>query len=316
MLGPELHMNSDLKKNYKFVWALDKSGLELQSGFMGMVSSIVSQSKKMAELSAAVAKVFASLAERDTGAALKTSVIDLATAAALMNGTLIEYVSQMAKSVSLPDDELEMDEYQVGPIAYPVLKSKKINDIVVTYYDDTDDTVYYFHKCWLEQAVPKTDVGANTFAMRAFGLPNKDLNGWDLVGNSGCFCRKATYATYENTLNTLDYGAAGWANRAVSAAKGAIYRTVESVVGSSAMSTLSATSGILKNLSPFGSLSADPFLTYKMKQEFSQIFPVAIKRNDGDKSGSELATVEVTYRRVPKLSILRTPYRGGNSYGY
>lgn len=305
MLGPNLSFNSDLKKNYKFVWTLDKRGSDLQGGFMGMVSSYVNSAEKMAELAAKIGKILASLIKKDNGAALMTSPVDLLVTAALMNRTMLDYVSQMAKSVNPPDDEIEMDEYDIGPIKYPVPKSKKLGDISVTYYDDTYDTVYNFHKQWLERIIPKTNVGANTFAMRAFGYPGEKL------------CWRATYATYENTLDSADYAITGWANRAVSASEGAVANAVRSVVGTAGMSALSQTGGALKNLSPFGQIDADPFLQYKCKQEFSQIFPVQVKRSAADKGGSELATVEVTYRRIPDvIGILNKPYSGPNKYGY
>ena len=305
MLGPNLSFNSDLKKNYKFVWALDKTGMELQGGFVGMVTSYVNSAKKMAELAAKISKFLTKLIEKDNGAAIATSAIDMLVTAALMNGTFMDYVSQMAKSVNPPDDEIEMDEYDIGPLKYPVPKSKKLADISVTYYDDTYDTVYNFHKQWLERIVPKVGNRANTFAMRAFGYPGQKL------------CWRATYATYENTLDSADYAIAGWANKAASAAKGAVANAVKSVIGTAGLNAVSQVGGVLKNLSPFGQNDTDPFLQYKFKQEFSQIFPVQVKRSASDKGGSELATVEVTYRRIPDvIGILNKPYSGPNSYGY
>ena len=305
MLGPKLHANSDLKKNYKFVWALDKKGTDLQGGFMGMVTAYVNQAKKVAELSAKIAKVFASMKAKDNGASLAVSTLDLLVTVALMNGTLLDYVSQLAKSVDLPSDELEMDEYEIGPIKYPVPKSKKLNDITVTYYDDTYDTVYNFHKSWIERIVPKTMTGANSFAMRAFGFPENN------------FCWRATYATYENTLNSADYGIAGWGNRIMSATKGAVQNAVRSVVGGAGMQALSTAGGVIKNLNPFGGVDVDPYLKYKFKQEFKQIFPVQVERSVSDVGGTELATVKVVYRRIPDIiGILNKPYSGTNNFGY
>ena len=317
MLGPQLHTNTDLKKNYKFVWALSKEGKDLQGGFWGMVNSYVNESKKMVELTAAVAKLVAGFikANKDNGAALFTSSIDLLVTAALMNGMLIDYVSQMAKSVTPPDDEIEMDEYEIGPIKYPVPKSKKMNDIVVTYYDDSCDTVYNFHKAWLEMIVPKITTGANTFSMRAFGLPGNSLIG----RKSWNYCTKATFATYENTLDTADYIASGWANKGISIVKGAVSKAFNSVVGGAAKEVLSVMGGAAKLISPIDKVDVDPYMKYKFKQTFSQIFPVQVKRSDADKGGSDLATVQVTYRRIPDIeNMLSVPCVSsvGNSYGY
>ena len=307
MLGPNLHQNTDLKKNYKFVWALDKEGKDLQGGFWGMVNAYVNESKKMIELTAAVAKLVAGFLKKnkDNGAAMFTAGCDLLAIVANQSGMLLDYVSQMAKSVTLPDDEIEMDEYDIGNIKYPVPKSKKIGDIVVTYYDDSCDTVYTFHKNWLELIVPKSESGANLFSMRAFGLPaNPNYYGRENPTN---FCHKATYATYENTLGTVDYVAAGWANKGISAAKGAITKAFNSVVGGAAKEVLSTVGGVAKTFLPFDKVDADPYLKYKFKQTFTQIFPVQIKRSAADKGGSEVATVEVTYRRIPDVSNMLNP---------
>jgi hypothetical protein len=315
MLGPNLHINTDLKKNYKFVWALDKEGKDLQGGFWGMVNAYVNESKKMIELTAAVAKLVGGFLKKnkDNGAAMFTAACDLLTIVATQSGMLLDYVSQMTKSVVLPDDEIEMDEYEIGNIKYPVPKSKKIGDIVVTYYDDSCDTVYSFHKSWLELAVPKSESGANLFSMRAFGLP---ANNWGRK-NPTNFCHKATFATYENTLNTVDYVAAGWANKGISAAKGAVTKAFDSVVGGAAKEVLSTVGGVAKTFLPFDKVDADPYLKYKFKQTFTQIFPVQIKRSSADKGGSEVATVEVTYRRVPDIvGMLSKPCVSDNNYGY
>lgn len=313
MLGPNLHNGTDLKKNYKFVWALDKEGKDLQGGFWGMVNAYVNESKKMIELTAAVTKLVAGFLKKnkDNGAAMFTAACDLLAIVATQSGMLLDYVSQMTKSVTLPDDEIEMDEYEIGNIKYPVPKSKKISDIVVTYYDDSCDTVYNFHKSWLELAVPKSESGANLFSMRAFGLPSNSDN------KSVSFCHKATYATYENTLDTVDYVAAGWANKGISAAKGAITKAFNSVVGGAAKEVLSTVGGAAKTFLGIDKVDADPYLKYKFKQTFVQIFPVQIKRAAADKGGSEVATVEVTYRRIPDvIKMLNKPCVSINKYGY
>lgn len=59
------------------------------------------------------------------------------------------YISQLAKSVQLPDDEVEMDSYDVATVQYPVPKRIRMSDISVTYLEDTCNLVYQFHRNWM-----------------------------------------------------------------------------------------------------------------------------------------------------------------------
>ena len=58
------------------------------------------------------------------------------------------YVSQLAKEINLPDDELETETVDIGLSKFPVPVGIKMNDIQVTYLEDSANTVYTFHKMW------------------------------------------------------------------------------------------------------------------------------------------------------------------------
>ena len=66
----------------------------------------------------------------------------------LMNHALTSYISQLAERVGLPEDNLETQDYDVGCTAIPVAKKFAMPDITVTYLEDSNDTVYNFHKSW------------------------------------------------------------------------------------------------------------------------------------------------------------------------
>lgn len=66
----------------------------------------------------------------------------------LMNHVLTSYVSQMAESVDLPEDELSTDDYKVGGVGVPVATGFRMGDITVTYLEDTNDAIYNFHRSW------------------------------------------------------------------------------------------------------------------------------------------------------------------------
>ena len=60
------------------------------------------------------------------------------------------YVSQLAESVTLPDDEFETETIPQGPVEYEMPKKVKLANINVTYLEDSLETVYNFHKAWFQ----------------------------------------------------------------------------------------------------------------------------------------------------------------------
>ena len=62
--------------------------------------------------------------------------------------TYVEYVSQLAQSVALPDDEFDTETLEYGPMTIKFPSKVVMNDIEVTYLEDSLDSVYNFHKSW------------------------------------------------------------------------------------------------------------------------------------------------------------------------
>ena len=304
MLGPSLAPRSELKKNYKFVWALNAMGTDLTGGVFEFAANYARAAKGLVEEVKSIANSVKSLFKKGNST-FRTSLQEDLITAQIYSAILTTYVSQLTKSVSLPADEIETDEYQIGGIKYPVPKGKKLGDITVTYYDDTFDTVYSFHKSWLELTFPKTLWGSHTFAVRPF---EKTMS--------------ATYAPYENTLDIMDYGMFSAGNALADAINGGLQNAVSGVIGSSAYSTMSTAATTLFSLTGFQGVQSDIFLTYGSKQTFNSIYPVQVKRSSAERDGSSLATVEVVYRRVPDvINALMPPVSGintltPNKYGY
>ena len=71
---------------------------------------------------------------------------------------MMPYISGRAETVALPDDEIEIEQYKVGNIYFPVPKGKKMSDIKVTYVEDKYNNVYNFHKIWQECLKPGNDL--------------------------------------------------------------------------------------------------------------------------------------------------------------
>ena len=108
MAGPYLPLETDIKKNYKFIWYIGFDRIDTR----GMATDKFVQFRT------------------------------------LMNHVLTSYVSQMAEKVSPPDDEIDYEDYQMSNVNVPVPKGVKMPDITVTYLDDTNDAIYNFHKSW------------------------------------------------------------------------------------------------------------------------------------------------------------------------
>ena len=102
----------------------------------------------------------------------------------LMNHPLTTYISQLAEKVSLPDDTIDTDGYNIGPVDVPVPKKIPMPDIRVTYLEDTNDTVYNFHKSWMSFIRH-----GDTFCM-------EPLYPYTIVGR---------YLTYDNTLSAEEH---------------------------------------------------------------------------------------------------------------
>lgn len=171
MPGPILPPFTDLKKNYKFVWYIGN--------------------------------------DNPSEGGLPYEV--LPKFSLLMNHVLTSYVSQMAETVALPDDEIEVKDYQIGCVEMPVATKFKMPPIVVTYLDDTNDSVYNFHKSW-QSFIRKGD----TFCMEPL-YP---------------YCIMGRFMTFENTLTAEEHIAMLAANEKISKAanSSAVARVVENLM--------------------------------------------------------------------------------------
>lgn len=179
----------------------------------------------------------------------------------LMNHLFTSYISQLAEKVNPPDDKIDTEDYNIGMVKIPVPKSIEMPDIVVTYLDDSNDTVYNFHKSW------------QSFIRHGDSLSLESLYPYSI---------NARYITYENTLTSAEHTAMkkvldfnDW---------------IRQYTGDVETSNLSLTTG-----------NVDVFMKPHSIYNFPNIFPVSISRDEGDKGGTGLAKVTVTYKRLPKI---------------
>ena len=162
-MRPEtLPLVSDLKKDYKFLWLItaDTSGL---GSISDSVSSVLNFSERYSNISA----YFQNL-EID-GMELYQAVV----ANPLFSG----YVSQLAEKVTLPNDEFETEMIPQGPVEYEMPKKVKLEDIHVTYLEDSLETVYNFHKAWFQAIRCGKGIGINSpslFSAAARYIPFED----------------------------------------------------------------------------------------------------------------------------------------------
>lgn len=309
MTGPNLAPLTTLKKNWKFIWYISYDG-DLNTGLFANVANTLTAVKGVASR----LREAASLAKKFIKGDFQTSAQDMFTFEKLKGAFMTSYVSQMAKSVTLPDDEIEIDYYKIGTLDYPVPKAKKINNISVTYYDDDLETVYNFHKCLLELVNPTDEMGYHTTSI----VPFSDTTS----GEKYTF--RANYISYENNLSMADYAmytAMNAAETTKNRINGLASSVASSLLGSSVVSSMSSVSNTIFTMSGLDSITADVFIGYKTKQIFPAIFPVKIHRTEADKTGDGLAEVTVDYQRVPDVSsLLSTPVQSmgikKNTYGF
>jgi hypothetical protein len=94
------------------------------------------------------------------------------------------YVSQLAEKVQIPDDEVEYDTVNIANLEYKVPKRIKMNDLVVTYLDDSINSVYQFHKTWMMKL------------RQSNGLSLESMYSYPLKG---------LYVTLDKTLTAAEY---------------------------------------------------------------------------------------------------------------
>lgn len=162
-MRPEtLPLVSDFKKEYKFLWyiSVDTSG-------MNNIRGVVSQALNFNGIYNNIDAYFNNL-EID-GMELFNAVV----ANPLFSG----YISQLAETVNLPDDEFDTETIPQGPVEYQMPKKVKLEDINVTYLEDTLETVYNFHKAWFQAIRCGKGIGINSpslFSASARYIPFDD----------------------------------------------------------------------------------------------------------------------------------------------
>ena len=145
MLPQTLPLISDFKKEYKFLWCI--IGEYPKNNMSGSLNS-------------------------------------LAYNYILHNVPYCLYVSQLAERVDIPDDEFDVENIDVGPTTYQMPKKVKLNNITVTYLEDTLNSVYNFHKAWFNLIR-----GGNSFYM-----------------NSPCsIYASVRYVEFDDTLTAAEY---------------------------------------------------------------------------------------------------------------
>lgn len=87
------------------------------------------------------------------------------------------YISQLAENVQIPDDEFECETVPQGLVDYQMPKRVKLDDILVTYLDDSLESVYNFHKSWFQAIRCGKSIGINSpslFSASAKYIPFED----------------------------------------------------------------------------------------------------------------------------------------------
>jgi hypothetical protein len=118
----------------------------------------------------------------------------------LMNFVKPIYVSQMAKMFTPPEEQIDMDTIDLGPVQTVIPKRFKINPIHVTYLDDTAGSVVKFHRKWMDIIFSRGNV---TDRSRVGGMTWEELHKVSLTGifsNTTDFPLDTFYLNMANTI--------------------------------------------------------------------------------------------------------------------
>ena len=100
------------------------------------------------------------------------------------------------------------------------------------------------------------------------------------------FCAKATYTTFDRTLNAAEQ----WA-----------LRSIAEKYLNSALSSITTSIGGVSALTAALGEKLDPLTHVTGSQIYPYIYPTKISGRSGDKSSTELSRIEVTYARLPNI---------------
>ena len=239
MYPETLPLISDFKKEYKFLWYIsanmsDASGTFLE-GVLNSSGHIVDFASK----------------ELSEGSTLYNAVV----ANPLFSG----YISQLAQTVNLPDDEFDSETIPQGPVDYDMPKRVKLEDINVTYLEDSLESVYNFHKAWFQAIRCGKGIGINSPSL---------------------FSASAKYIPFEETMTASEY---------------LIFKNQFTQKANSFLSSDFVTPKLP--------------LTAKISSvtSYPKIWPKKIHRTAANHMGEDIATVEVTYGRIPVFEKKHTP---------
>ena len=149
---------NSFRREYGFTWKLSKSSQAYNWNSAAQnvnrsVRTIISDAKKLV----------GNFSVRDVTKTVMDSLAagkmaEAYTMFELNVNLMADFVSGRAKSITLPDDEIEIENYNIGNTTFPVPASKRMGDISVTYVDDKFNNVYNFHKIWQECLRPGSDL--------------------------------------------------------------------------------------------------------------------------------------------------------------
>ena len=176
------------------------------------------------------------------------------------------YVSQLTEQVQIPDDEFEIETLPQGPVEYQMPKKVKLNDIQVTYLEDSANSVYNFHKSWFNaiRGGKKTTINSPSF-----------------------FAAKGIYIEFEDTLTSAQYAM--------------MYNITNAIAGANKLSvnTNQKLSAVLSKVKPELPYNAVP-TSWSI---YPKIYPKKITRTPGNHQGDGLSKVTVTYARIPQFAV-------------
>jgi hypothetical protein len=95
---------------------------------------------------------------------LKTSVTEKAATElfkTLANAAVLAYISNLAKSIVLPNDAMDTKQVTIANVKLPVSVGWVADELSVTYLEDELNTVYNFHRIW-QNSLKKTDSAEDT----------------------------------------------------------------------------------------------------------------------------------------------------------
>lgn len=164
-MRPEtLPLVSDFKKEYKFLWYISAND---SPSIKGAVTRYNGSGLETFNTETSIRNIMNNL-EID-GMELFMAVV----ANPLFSG----YISQLAQTVNPPDDEFDTETIPQGPVDYQMPKRVKLEDINVTYLEDSLETVYNFHKAWFQAIRCGKGIGINSpslFSVSAKYIPFED----------------------------------------------------------------------------------------------------------------------------------------------